>query len=76
MGQNGFHIHTNSAKSFVGRTVNLHMKDGSVIVNVKVRWVRKTLRGRELAYRGVDGVVVVPLSEIAHATPVGEFGLC
>jgi hypothetical protein len=31
----------NSAKSFLGRNVNLHLKDGSVIVNVHLTNIRK-----------------------------------
>jgi len=31
----------NSAKSFVGKNVNLHLKDGSVIINVQVTRIRK-----------------------------------
>jgi hypothetical protein len=31
----------NSAKSFLGKNVNLHLKDGSVIVNVQLTKVRK-----------------------------------
>lgn len=31
----------NSAKSFLGKNVNLHLKDGSVIVNVQLTGVRK-----------------------------------
>jgi len=31
----------NTAKSFLGRNVNLHLKDGSVIVNVLVSEIRR-----------------------------------
>ena len=31
----------NSAKSFVGKNVNLHLKDGSVIVNVQLTGIRR-----------------------------------
>ena len=31
----------NSAKSFIGKNVNLHLKDGSVIVNVHLARIRK-----------------------------------
>jgi len=31
----------NSAKSFVGKNVNLHLKDGSVIVNVRLTGIRR-----------------------------------
>jgi hypothetical protein len=31
----------NSARSFLGKNVNLHLKDGSVIVNVQVENIQK-----------------------------------
>jgi hypothetical protein len=31
----------NSAKSFIGKNVNLHLKDGSVIINVHLTNIRK-----------------------------------
>jgi len=31
----------NSAKSFLGKNVNLHLKDGSVIVNVQLTRIQK-----------------------------------
>jgi hypothetical protein len=31
----------NSAKSFLGKNVNLHLKDGAVIVNVQLKRIRK-----------------------------------
>jgi hypothetical protein len=31
----------NSAKSFLGKNVNLHLKDGAVIINVQVTGIRK-----------------------------------
>ena len=31
----------NSAKSFLGKNVNLHLKDGAVIVNVQLTGIRK-----------------------------------
>lgn len=33
----------NSARSFVGKNVNLHLKDGAVIVNVQLRKIHKGL---------------------------------
>ncbi|MGO8807783.1 MAG: hypothetical protein ACLQO7_14535 [Candidatus Bathyarchaeia archaeon] len=32
----------NSAKSYLGRNVNLHLKDGAVIVNVHLTGINKT----------------------------------
>ena len=31
----------NSAKSFLGKNVNLHLKDGSVIINVQLKGIQK-----------------------------------
>jgi hypothetical protein len=31
----------NSAKSFIGKNVNLHLKDGAVIINVQLTRIRK-----------------------------------
>ncbi len=31
----------NSAKSFLGKNVNLHLKDGSVIINVQLTGIQK-----------------------------------
>ncbi|MCW4019079.1 MAG: hypothetical protein NWF00_10455 [Candidatus Bathyarchaeota archaeon] len=36
----------NSAKSFIGKNVNLHLKDGSVIVNVHLTNIRKNDFGK------------------------------
>ena len=36
----------NSAKSFLGKNVNLHMKDGAVIVNVHLKNIRKDNFGK------------------------------
>jgi hypothetical protein len=35
----GFHV--NSAKSFLGKNVNLHLKDGSVIINVCLSEIKR-----------------------------------
>jgi len=32
---------TNSARSFIGRNVNLHLKDGAVIINVQLTRLHK-----------------------------------
>ena len=34
-------LNLNVAKSFLGKNVNLHLKDGSVVVNVQVDEIRK-----------------------------------
>ncbi|MEM1589837.1 MAG: hypothetical protein QW175_05415 [Candidatus Bathyarchaeia archaeon] len=61
----------NVVKSFLGKNVNLHLKDGSVIVNVRVDEIcRDKLRGevfvRCVPY-GKAGVLQIPLRNIAWA---------
>jgi hypothetical protein len=40
-GENMESLGMNSARSFLGRNVNLHLKDGSVIVNVQLERIQK-----------------------------------
>jgi hypothetical protein len=37
----------NTAKSFLGKNVNLHLKDGSVIINVQLTEIQKDEFGRQ-----------------------------
>ncbi|HII86297.1 TPA: hypothetical protein HA273_07055 [Candidatus Bathyarchaeota archaeon] len=60
----------NSAKSFLGKHVNLHLKDGAVIVNVQLTRVRKGLgKGNLIEYvpYGNRKVAQIPLHQIAWA---------
>jgi hypothetical protein len=61
----------NSAKSYLGRNVNLHLKDGAVIVNVRVVRIRKgdIGKGKLLEYTpyGNQKVARIPLRNIAWA---------
>ena len=59
------------AKAFLGKNVNLHLKDGSVIVNVQVSELQKDDFKREtfvkcIAY-GKKDELVIPLRSIAWA---------
>jgi hypothetical protein len=61
----------NTAKSFLKRNVNLHLKDGSVIVNVRVSQILKDELKREqflscVAY-GSRTTLRVPLKSVAWA---------
>jgi hypothetical protein len=61
----------NSAKSYLGKNVNLHLKDGSVIVNVHLKSIRKSDLGKTSLleyspYRN-NKVVSIPLRSIAWA---------
>ena len=41
----------NSAKSYIGRNVNLHLKDGAVIINVQLTRILKGLgRNNQIEY--------------------------
>jgi hypothetical protein len=61
----------NSAKSFIGRNVNLHLKDGAVIVNVQLTKIRKSVVGKgmlvEYVPYGNRKSARVPLRNIAWA---------
>jgi hypothetical protein len=61
----------NSAKSFLGKNVNLHLKDGAVIVNVQLTEIRKGDFGKGkmvkyIPYRNRKSACV-PLRNIAWA---------
>jgi len=61
----------NSAKSFLGKNVNLHLKDGSVIINVQLTRIRKGDLGKgnlvEYVPYGNRKLVRIPLRNIAYA---------
>ena len=61
----------NTAKSFLGKNVNLHLKDGSVIINVQFSEILKDEFRREtfvkcVPYRKKDALRI-PLKSIAWA---------
>jgi hypothetical protein len=61
----------NTAKSFLGKNVNLHLKDGSVIVNVQLSEILKDEFNREFFVRCVPyrkgNEFRIPLKNIAWA---------
>jgi hypothetical protein len=61
----------NSAKSFIGKNVNLHLKDGSVIVNVHLVNIRKGDFGKgnlvEYTPYGNRRATRIPLRSVAWA---------
>ena len=61
----------NSARSFIGRNVNLHLKDGAVIVNVQLtkihRGVGKNNNLIEYSPPGNHKATRVPLRNVAWA---------
>ena len=62
---------TNTAKSLLGRTVNLHLKDGSVIVNVLLAEIQKDEFRRKAFVKcvpyGRKNALRIPLKNIAWA---------
>jgi len=61
----------NTAKSFLGKNVNLHMKDGSVIINVQLAEIQKDEFKREtfakcVSYKNRD-MFWISLKSIAWA---------
>ena len=60
----------NSAKSFLGRNVNLHLKDGAVIVNVQLTKLLKCAgkNNNQIEYNmGNRKATRIPLRSIAYA---------
>jgi len=61
----------NSARSFIGKNVNLHLKDGAVIVNVHLNNIRKGNFGKnnfiEYTPYGNRKVAAIPLRSVAWA---------
>jgi hypothetical protein len=65
----------NSAKSYIGKNVNLHLKDGSVIVNVQLTRIRKGSFGKgnflEYApYKNHRKQTHIPLRSVAWAEQI------
>jgi hypothetical protein len=65
----------NMVKSLLGRNVNLHLKDGSVIVNVRLTGICEDDFGRRrliecVPYRGSRKTLRIPLKSIAWAEPI------
>ncbi len=61
----------NTARSFLGKNVNLHLKDGSVIINVQLTEIQKDELGRQAFLKcapyGNRGTFRIPLKSIAWA---------
>jgi hypothetical protein len=61
----------NTAKSFLGKNVNLHLKDGSVIINVQLSELQKDEFRRETFVKcipyGKGNEFRIPLKNIAWA---------
>jgi len=61
-----------SAKSYLGKNVNLHLKDGAVIVNVQLKAIKQAELGKTklLEYIPFGNIKSkkIPLNSIAYAT--------
>lgn len=61
----------NSARSYLGKNVNLHLKDGAVIVNVHLTRIRKGENGKkrllEYIAFGNREIIQIPLRNVAWA---------
>ncbi|MDR2708010.1 MAG: hypothetical protein LBB87_04625 [Nitrososphaerota archaeon] len=61
----------NSAKTYIGKNVNLHLKDGAVIVNVHLTAIKKAEMGKmnllEYTSFGNSGREKIPLRNIEYA---------
>ena len=65
----------NSAKSYLGRNVNLHMKDGAVIVNVLLTGIRKVSgKNHQIEYTltGNRKTSRLPLRNVAWAELINQ----
>ena len=66
----------NSAKSYIGKNVNLHLKDGAVIVNVQLTAIKKAELGKSniLEYIPYGNLISekIPLRSIAYAEMINR----
>jgi methyl coenzyme M reductase beta subunit len=62
---------SNSARSLIGRNVNLHLKDGAVIVNVQLTRIHRVAgkNNNQIEYipQGKSKATCIPLKVIAWA---------
>ncbi|MCL2477117.1 hypothetical protein [Candidatus Bathycorpusculum sp.] len=65
----------NSAKSYIGKNVNLHLKDGAVIVNVHLTRLHKGegKNSKQIEYHLTNRKSNrIPLKEVAYAKPLNN----
>jgi hypothetical protein len=63
----------NSAKSYIGKNVNLYLKDGAVIVNVQLIRLHRGVgkNSKQLEYYLADRKSTrIPLKSVAYAKPL------
>jgi hypothetical protein len=66
----------NSAKTYIGKNVNLHLKDGAVIVNVHLTAIKKAELGKmnllEYISFGNSSSEKIPLKNVAYAEKLNK----
>ncbi|MCL2173238.1 MAG: hypothetical protein LBH62_07255 [Nitrososphaerota archaeon] len=66
----------NSAKTYIGKNVNLHLKDGGVIVNVQLKTIKNASLGKtkllEYTIFGNNNRKEIPLRNIAYAQALNK----
>jgi hypothetical protein len=66
----------NSAKTYIGKNVNLHLKDGAVIVNVQLTAIKKPELGKtnllEYTPFGNSSSERIPLKNIEYAERLNQ----
>jgi hypothetical protein len=70
------HFNLNSAKSYIGKNVNLHLKDGTVIVNVQLKNIKPAKLGKTklleyIPFRNSNRKEI-PLTNIAYAKMLNQ----
>jgi hypothetical protein len=66
----------NSAKTYIGKNVNLHLKDGAVIVNVQLTAIKKPELGKtnllEYISFGRNSSEKIPLKSVEYAERLNQ----
>jgi len=70
------HFNVNIAKSYIGKNVNLHLKDGAVIVNVKLKNIKQAELGKTklieyIPFRNIKSKKI-PITNIAYAKMLNQ----
>lgn len=65
-------FYVNVAKSYIGRNVNLHLKDCSVIINVLLTGIRGNRRSPKLHYRTPEGAAEISIRDIDWIQPLNS----
>lgn len=70
-------VNINSLKSFIGKNVNLHLKDGSVIINVRVEKLTRDELNGKLMLRCVpfrkNRTLQIPVKKVAWTESLNPF---